>query len=284
MKRLLFCMTLFAAIGVFAGKGSERAAFRTAVNKGNIQAACRKGLKHRDEAIRRYALARLYLHDNAAGLKAAVETLNDSSPEVRKLAIKLIGHHPTLERQALLKKSASNDQDAEVRAAAKKALWPFHRNNILLKDDPAWDYLVKMVKHDSLAQYGWRSVMDPEGKGHIEGWCNSDFDDGVWEKTTQENSKRLTTPGIIWYRCRFPAEPPKKFNSFEIVLPKVAGSCCAWLNGIYLGQRDSSEAISEVRFNAGAEVQPGKENVMVIRVDGSAQGGILSPASAEWME
>lgn len=284
MKRILLVCTLFAVVFAFAADLNERAAFRNAVNENPSAETIRRGLANQDEGIRRYALARLYLLDSSAGLEAAGEALGDISPEVRKLAVTILGHHPTPERLALLKKCADYDLDSSVRGAAKNARWPFHRNNVLLKDDPAWDYQVNMVKQDTISQSEWRAAVDAEGNGHTEGWCNETYNDSTWTKVVPGKGSLLKKPGIVWYRTVFTAEAPAKFNSFEIVIPKVSGTCCVWLNGVYLGQRTVGGNPQEVRFNGGAEVQPGKINHLAIRIDGPAKGGILSNVFAEWME
>ncbi len=281
MRRWVLTGLLLAVFSLRASDWEARAAFRSAVMTGDAVQVCRQGLRHEDAAIRRFALARLYLASPAEAVAASREAVKDPDAQVRLLALHIIGRHADASGLELLGQIARSDADSAVRAAAEKEAWPFHRENVLLKDDPAWDFDVKTVKKDDLGGSVCYYAEDAERNGHRQSWHAADFQETGWKKA-RGGRWGTDRQAVVWYRVHFQAEAPARFNSFEVVLPKVAGNCHVWLNGIYLGRKMGSG--KELRFNGGAEVLPGRENVLVMRIDAPAKGGLLEPAQAEWLE
>ena len=262
---------------------AERQKFRKALATGDKVSVCRQAVRSEDSAVRRWALASLYEADAEKGLIMAEKLIKDKAGEVRELAARILGRHPNDARKAILQKLSKSDPVDQVRYSANHALWPLYRQNVLLKDDPSWDYLVKLVKTDNLPQDNWKIAADKNADGHLKGFNKIDFDDSSWKSGKVNDPANCAQGGVVWYRLKYKADAPDKQNSYEIVLPEVKGNCYIWLNGVYLGQRTDGKS-GELRMNGGKEVKPNAENVLVIRVDAPKNGGITTPVKCDWME
>ena len=277
-------VALLAVFLLARGEGSvqERREFRARLERMGPAAVVDEAMRSSDSAIRTYALARLYESDSQKAIAYLDKALDDESPDVRKLAVSLLGPHLNEARRARIQAMASQDKDQHVRWAASASLWPLHRKNVLLKDDKSWDYLVKKVGEFEFPASGWRTCADADSNGHWRGFGAADFDDSAWQGVKGSQIFTLKK-GIRWYRVHFTPAAPSRFHAFEVVLPAVKGKCFVWLNGIYLGQR-MEEAEGEVRLNATSEVIPGKDNVLSIRIEASGAGGLTKMARGEWMD
>lgn len=253
----------------------------------DFRTICRTGMNAPDAGIRRYALAEWYDRDAAGALPEAVKAAADPDPDVRVLAVEILGRHLDSEYRALLIRMARQDSAAPVRQTAKRALFPFYRPVKLLKDDRSYDYLVQTLATVELPAAGWKFQSDPDGSGHLKNYFAAEFDDRAWPEIAVDRPwSNSPADGIGFYRVRFKAVPPGKFQAFELVFPKVSDNLYVWLNGVYLGQRDHGGSESEeFRLDATAEVKTDAENVLVVRVEGPAgKGGILAPPRGEWMK
>ena len=276
---LLLCMVAAGGDDAIAARRD----FRKKLEERGAAAVIGDAMRSSDPAIRKYALARLYEAAPEKALPFVEKALDDESAEVRALAASLLGPHLNEKRSTMLKNLADSDNDKKVRSAASSALWPLHRENVLLKDDKSWDHLVKSVGAFDLPEKGWRVSEDIESNGHWRGFASAGFDDSRWSAVDAGQNLFVQRKGVQWYRVHFTPAAPKSFNTFEIVLPEVKGKCFVWLNGIYLGQRMDDKA-GEFRLNATAEVIPAKDNVLSIRIDASEAGGMTRLPCGEWME
>ena len=282
---LSFCLSLLFVTAAICGDDAiaARRKFRMKLEKKGAEAVIGEAMRSSDSAIRKYALARLYDAAPEKALPFAEKALDDESADVRALAASLMGPHLNDNRTAKLNTMAESDKDQMVRRAASAALWPLHRDNVLLKNDKSWDHLVKMVGSFDLPEKGWRISDDVASNGHWRGFGSAAFDDSAWTAVDAGEKLFAQKKGVQWLRVHFTPVAPKSFNAFEIVLPEVKGKCFVWLNGIYLGQR-MDEKTGEFRLNATSELIPGKDNVLSIRIDATEAGGLLKLARGEWME
>ena len=73
-------------------------------------------------------------------------------------------------------------------------------------------------------------------------------------------------------------------NAVELYCPSVDECAWVWLNGVYVGQHDIGPSGWNKPFwiDVTADIRWGASNLLVIRVEDSAQaGGILKPMALE---
>ena len=287
MKKLLILCALILLSETYCDTISVRQDFfcKTADNP----AAAKSFLQNKDPEIRRYALYLLLKHipgESAAALEAAVR---DSDEQVRLTAIKALAKNPALHPQGndLLKKAANSDKSRQIRQIAVAASWPFQREIKLLRNDPSWDYEVKVIKTVALEKLPWRFATDPLQDGHNRGFFKVDFDTSKWSPIKMgvwENQGFADYDGVTWYQIKFKMPPKMDCNAVEIAFDAVDESAWVWLNGVYLGAHDigpegwrepfAVSCTKEIKWNA--------ENILTVRVyDAAFAGGIYKPLRVE---
>lgn len=285
MLTLIGGMLLAAALS-----GNEIAArqdfFRKITEK---PALAQSFLQDKDPEIRRYALYVLLKKYPEQAQKFIVQAINDPNEQVRLTAIAALAKNPGLHQQSaqLLKKAARADKSVQVRRIAVAATWPFHREIKLLRNDPTWDYEVKVIKTLPLEKLPWVFTADPLQEGHLKGFHKTDFDTSGWSPIKMGSWEQQGFPdydGTAWYQIKFVMPEKMDCNAVEIAFDAVDESAWIWLNGIYLGCHDIGPEGWNKSFavDCSKEIRWGKENILTIRVhDEAFAGGIYKPLRVE---
>jgi len=135
--------------------------------------------------------------------------------------------------------------------------------------------------------------LDPTDTGRFAGWYASGHGPGGWTSvlTTRPfyaqgymSAEGYPYTGYLWYR--FQISIPESVRGKRIVLfaPAVETEAWAWVNGKYVGHRPYHEAYerpNELALDVTDAIQPGKTNLIAIRVNTSlnaaaAAGGLVS--------
>jgi hypothetical protein len=284
MKTLLTVGLLFSSLLSFCNdKISIRQNFYKQVKDNHANA--RKFLTHKDPEIRRYVLYLIIKDNPIAALNDISNALNDPDKQVRLIAVSAL---PSIKDKdprvlQLLKTVASKDKSRAVRQIAVQATWPFYREIKLLKNDPTWDYEVKIIKSIQLPKSNWLFTLDQLQDGHLKGFYKSNYDVSKWKKIKMGVWEKQGFPnydGVAWYQIKF--KMPKKIdcNAVEIHFDGVDESAWVWLNGTYLGCHDIGPEGWKEPFSVDCrkEILWDKENVLTIRVfDAAYAGGIYKP-------
>ena len=249
-------------------------------------------LKSKDPLIRRSALQALCLK-NAATVDLLGGMMEDEDVNVRLIAVsQLAAEKPaTGKRLEILEKTARQEKNAAVRDIASKAIWPFYRNTILLRNRSDWDHDVKVVQDILLPKEDWRFSLDENNQGHLNNWFKKNFDDSAWKTipiaATWEDAG-FQYDGLAWYRKTFKTPPkPEKYNAVELHFESVDECAWVWLNGVYIGQHDLGTSGWQTPFSLDItkEVKWDAENVIVVRIlDTAGAGGIYKPVHLQVLE
>ncbi len=135
--------------------------------------------------------------------------------------------------------------------------------------------------------------LDPHDEGRFARWHKPDLETAAWTSVlttkpfyTQGHLSREGYPytGYLWYRLN--ADIPASAKGKRVVLyaPVVETEAWCWVNGKYIGHRPYREAYerpSEMEFDVTDALEPGKPNVIAIRVGtgssrAAAASGLLS--------
>lgn len=249
-------------------------------------------LKSTDPLIRRMVLQALCLK-NAATVELLGDMMDDTDVTVRLIAVsQLAADKPAKGKQLdILEKTARKEKNAAVRDIASKAIWPFYRNTVLLRNRSDWDHDVKVVQDILLPATDWRFSLDENNQGHLNNWFKTDFDDSAWKTipiaATWEDAG-FQYDGLAWYRKSFKAPPkPEKYNAVELHFESVDECAWVWLNGIYIGQHDLGPSGWQTPFSLDVtkEIKWDAENIIVVRIlDTKGAGGIYKPVHLQIME
>ena len=249
-------------------------------------------LKSTDPLVRRGALQALCLK-NAVTVELLGDMMDDTDVNVRLIAVsQLAADKPAKGKQLeILEKTARKEKNAAVRDIASKAIWPFYRNTVLLRNRSDWDHDVKVVQDILLPAADWRFSLDENNQGHLNNWFKTDFDDSAWKTipiaVTWEDAG-FKYDGLAWYRKSFKApSKPEKFNAVELHFESVDECAWVWLNGIYIGQHDLGTSGWQTPFSLDItkEIKWDADNVIVVRIlDTAGAGGIYKPVHLQVLE
>ena len=123
----------------------------------------------------------------------------------------------------------------------------------------------------------WKFHLESGGEdGLAKGWHTKDFDDSAWDEMKvpgcwDETERYSCKPGVAWYRKRFVARANKLdwedgSHTFHIFGKGIAQSGTIWLNGEKVGDVNGWD--TPYRFDVSAMLDYGRENEIVVRVDG----------------
>ena len=249
-------------------------------------------LKSTDPLVRRSALQALCLK-NAVTVELLGDMMDDTDVNVRLIAVsQLAADKPAKGKQLeILEKTARQEKNAAVRDIASKAIWPFYRNTVLLRNRSDWDHDVKVVQDILLPAADWRFSLDENNQGHLNNWFKTDFDDSAWKlipiAATWEDAG-FQYDGLAWYRKSFKApSKPEKYNAVELHFESVDECAWVWLNGIYIGQHDLGTSGWQTPFSLDItkEIKWDADNVIVVRIlDTAGAGGIYKPVHLQVLE
>jgi hypothetical protein len=136
---------------------------------------------------------------------------------------------------------------------------------------------------------------DPHDEGRFAGWFAPDWVDESWDTvlTTKPfycqgylDTKGHPYVGDLWYRAKVAV--PQHFTGRRVALyiPALETEAWCWVNGEYVGHRPYREAYirpAEMELDVTGAIQPGKTNVIAIRINTSlcesqAAAGLASRA------
>jgi beta-galactosidase/beta-glucuronidase len=177
-----------------------------------------------------------------------------------------------------------------VREVAAKALWPFFRETVSVRDRKDWDHDIKVVQTIPLPVEGWRFKTDPKEDGHLQKWFAPTQDDSAWlpieiGKAWEEQGQ--VYDGVAWYRGSFDLPAKPSCLAVELAFGGVDEIAWVWLNGEYVGQHDLGAAGWDKPFalDVTAALKWGAENQITVRVyDSAYAGGIWKPVDLQVLQ
>ncbi len=249
-------------------------------------------LGHERPVVRRVAVlaaGQLPLEDALPRLRAAI---SDEHPFVRRTAIDvLLSVRPRTAQVVELLNAARQSSDGATRQAINKALWPFNRDIVLIRDRQDWDHDVRIVQTITLPKDGWKFRLDPERSGHLNGWHTADFDDAAWEDIAIEQVWQDAGHdyiGVAWYRRTITLPPkPETLNAIELRCLAVDESAWIWVNGVYVGDHDVGPEGYDREFQVDVteQLKWGGPNQITIRAMNTVgAGGVYKPVQIEVLE
>lgn len=246
--------------------------------------ALAEALSNSDFLVRRTALTALCEPLTAECLPHLEKSIQDESLAVRLVAVNLLASlEPRSDAVNKILDKARSDESTAIRDVAARALWPFHRDTVLLRDRKDWDHEVVVTQSIPLPKTGWRFQRDPERDGHLKKWFAPDLDDSKWPAIEIERSwesQGHEYDGVAWYRGSFELPAKPDHNAVELHFDAVDECAWVWVNGIYVGQHDLGTAGWDRPFaiDITREVRWGQKNQVTIRVyDSAYAGGIWKP-------
>jgi len=248
-----------------------------------------EGWKSPDAVVRQTALKGLLRSEGVDREAVMGQAIADTDPTVRLLAVGALAALPRSAATEALLQTAAKDASDAVRAIASRALWPFRRDVVPLRERADWDHEVAIVQAIPLPKDDWRFALDPMRDGHLNKWHEAGFDDSGWETIAIEQTwEKAGHPfdGVAWYRrtVDLPARPEGKINAVEIAFEAVDECAWVWVNGIYVGQHDLGTAGWDRAFTLDITdaVRWGAKNQLTVRVlDSAYAGGIWKPVRIE---
>ncbi len=132
---------------------------------------------------------------------------------------------------------------------------------------------------------------DPHDEGRFAGWFEPEASGAGWSRvsTTRPfytqgylSAEGYPYVGVVWYRFRVDVPASAAGRRVVLLAPVVETEAWAWVNGRYVGHRPYREAYerpSELALDVTEALQPGRPNVITLRVDTSrnlaaAAGGL----------
>ncbi len=256
------------------------------------RSALERAMKSSDALVRKTAvqgLLALASSDSERSVAHLREIVVDESLPIRLLAVERLAllqpRTPAVEE---LLKILSKDQAAAVRRVAARALWPFHREVIPLRERADWDHEVTVLQTVPLPKEDWRFQLDRGRDGHLKKWYEPALDDSAWDTIAIEQAWQKAGYdyiGVAWYRRRvdMPAKPDA-VNAVEIAFDGVDESAWVWVNGTYAGQHDIGPNGWDQPFTLDITdaIQWGQSNQITVRAMNTAHaGGIWRPVRIE---
>ena len=266
---------------------NRRIAFRRLLyDPQTFRKAVEAGLKDADPGIRQLALYELYRADGKKALPVYIRMADDPSPQVRKVvdavSLNLMYNGESNQLYELLSKRMGKS------ASGKGNAFSYFKVNTPISQDPTYDHEVVKLKTVKLPLKGWAFRPDPKNRGHIENWFGIKYNDTDWKRIAiglcWERQGFPGYDGIAWYRVKFKMPEKMKCLAVELSFLGVDESAWVWLNGKYVGQRDSGPEGWKFPFKLDItpEVNWNAENLLVVRVKDTEQsGGIYKPVEIE---
>ncbi|MBO7721026.1 MAG: hypothetical protein J6T01_01320 [Kiritimatiellae bacterium] len=278
-----------ADVPAAASSGAARAARaeirRAIAGPATRKEAIKRALTSDDAVVRRFALWNLFADDRESAFGWMETHVNDGSRPVGVLMAELSRQMPEERRMKFLGRLAEATEDESVRLACSLARgFPFRRDNVPVSLNPVNDHAVALVKSIPLPTDGWRFKHDLTAEGHIKpGYQKPEVKPRKSWPTVKIGSFWEDCPGvgrnfngIGWYRLEWAVpEKPEGANVFELCFDGVDEEAWVWLNGEYIGQHTEGVAgwNKPFRFDVAKEIRWGVTNVVVVRVNDTANGG-----------
>jgi len=249
----------------------------------NSDEILQKGLSDRDSAIRGKALFEYFTKHRDAAVPELKKLTSDPDYGVITLLTQCASQLKDRKAaNALLVEIGKNAKDQRVTKQVNDKTFPFKRVNTRLKDRADWDFDIVKVKSIPLPQNGYRFIVDPENRGHLNNFFNDSFNDSAWTllkmgSWAQQGFAKYK--GYAWYRVRFKMPEKIDSNAVEMAFDAVDESAWIWLNGTFIGAHDEGPNAWDQPFflDVTREIRWNAENVLTIRVFGN-EGGLIKPA------
>ena len=250
-----------------------------------------KAVDNADLLVRRTALKVACTLPPDKALPCLAKALKDKDVMVRQAAVtQVVAIKPRTAEVKKLIQLASTDDDEAIRIVALKHLWPFHRVNKSLRDDPTYDHDIKVAQSIPVPKDGWRFAIDTRRDGHNKGWFKPGFNDSKWRTIAIEQAWQkagVMHTGVAWYRrtITLPAKP--KHVAVEIRFLGVDECAWVWVNGIYVGDHDLGPSgwNQEFTLDITKELKWGAKNQITVRAMNTAHaGGIWRPVVIEVLQ
>ena len=246
----------------------------------------KENLSNEDPVIRARCAYELYARYGIFDMKTVFDTSEQVSEVLLACGTDMLKTH---QDKTLLLKLAESCPNKKVRLLAKRRSSPagkLHRETIRLKDNKAFDHDIVKVATIPLPTEGLKFSLDEEDEGIEKEWFAESFAEEKWAslKVGPWERQGYDYNGIAWYRIRFDMPEKPACNAVELFCPSVDECAWVWLNGIYVGQHDIGPSGWNKPFwiDITADIRWGASNLLVIRVEDSAQaGGILKPMTLE---
>lgn len=256
------------------------------------RAALLEALNHANAVVRRVAVLATGGLSPERSLPLLKAAIGDQHPFVRRTAVDvLISVRPRAPEVVELLNAARQNANDAMRQLINKALWPFHRNFVLIRDRKDWDHDVRIVQTIPLPKEGWKFHLDPQRSGHLEGWHEAEFDDSAWDDIAIEQvwqDAGYDYIGVAWYRrtVDLPAKP-EKFTAVELRCLAVDESAWVWVNGVYVGDHDIGPEGYDREFQVDATEQlkwDGPNQITIRAMNTRGAGGVWKPVQIEVLE
>jgi hypothetical protein len=116
----------------------------------------------------------------------------------------------------------------------------------------------------------WKFTADPTNKGEREYWYGEDYDCSSWLNVELPHTWNVMEEfydyiGTAWYRYEFIPEVTASNTHQVLKFGAVYYEAAVWLNGEYLGEHEGGYTPFE--FDVSGLLEPGKNNVIAVRVD-----------------
>jgi hypothetical protein len=270
----------------------RRTAVRLLVELGEpARPALADALTNTDVLVRRTAVSCLCDPPTADALPHLKTALQDPDPLLRLAAVNLVVQvEPKTQEVTALLEQARQDESAAVRDIASRALWPFFRETVSVRDRKDWDHDITVAQTIPLPKDGWRFRTDPNADGHLQKWFEASCDDSAWETISIESAweeQGHTYDGVAWYRGSFDLPAKPECLAVEIAFGGVDEIAWVWINGEYVGQHDLGTEGWDKPFalDVTRELKWGERNQITVRVHDSAYaGGIWKPVSIQVLQ
>ena len=250
-----------------------------------------EALGNSDLVVRRTALWKLFDLLGTDALPHLAKALRDPEVSVRHATINLlVSLEPRTDEIKGLLSVARKDQADVVRSIAARALWPFHREAVSIRDRKDYDRDVKVVQTHPLPKDEWRFKLDPGRDGHQKKWYEPGFDDSKWAPISIEQAWQKAGYkyiGVAWYRRSIHLPPKPRHTAVDIHFKGVDECAWVWLNGKYVGQHDIGPEGWNQPFllDVTKEVKWGQKNQLTVRAMNTAfAGGIWQPVQIEVLQ
>jgi hypothetical protein len=270
----------------------RRTAVRLLVELGEpARPALADALTNTDVLVRRTAVSCLCDPPTADALPHLKTALQDPDPLLRLAAVNLVVQvEPKTQEVTALLEQARQDESAAVRDIASRALWPFFRETVSVRDRKDWDHDITVAQTIPLPKDGWRFRTDPNADGHLQKWFEAGHDDSAWETIGIESAweeQGHAYDGVAWYRGSFDLPAKPECLAVEIAFGGVDEIAWVWINGEYVGQHDLGTEGWDKPFalDVTRELKWGERNQITVRVHDSAYaGGIWKPVSIQVLQ
>ena len=241
------------------------------------------GLTDTDSQIRRTSLFELFMKDRQRALPVLRKMMADPATEVCLMVMELARNLEDKKvAQEIAQEFLKTSKFPEVRKAASRMLgFDFFKEVRLYSNNPANDHEVVCLKSIELPKEGWRLQLDESETGHRgdKPFYLEALDDSSWRPIAiglSWEKQGIPYDGVAWYRLRMTLpEKPEGALASELHFFGVDECAWVWVNETYVGQHNLGDRGWNIPFKLDVtkELRWGQENLIVVRVEDSAQAG-----------